>query len=672
MANRESGGTGGAGLIPPGSPAGARTMDLGEFSQLTRRLIEGLQVSAQGSSQSHLSSEQQSLLLSEVNQKELFDSLARRETHKRAYLSEMTSQREALIPRFTDLETRIVRKQQLLKRRERVLSAQCGQLLKAFKTEEARVNKLSKAVHRIGKTKKELLARITEPAWAVPHHYHMTAIEHTTGHTQPHVMEVGTMIRGHLKIYAIANSSTRFQKHANHVSEKAKAVRSKISEQIKKVYSELRLTRGHIRETESLLAVLRDRTKGKKRAAAGVVGSAATAAMAASAAAAAAAAAATAGGAAAAAAAGMNGSGHADGAASMLHSGAGGASGVVSSLALSSSSSSAAASSASLLSVAPSLVVDTPEDREMEREIQRIETEEAREAAEAAAAAAEQREQDRLDDRGNGGADDASSVSSVGGGGSVSSHGGSPPGSPRSISPPPFDIDVNERAPFAPALTPPVLSPKTASRRSSRADSISSNGSSSSNDEVKAPEQAQPPVKPPPVAEYRVIKMRFFQALNLAPPSVVDQDASSNGSGARAGGVAARAGGGSRPASAIGGGVRTGAGMGGSAAGAGGLGSGHSDAAAAEDLSCTVEREELQALLNELDAVDKLRQSAWEELEWVLDIREKLRHEVKQLNHSHQTAAAAAAAAASSNAGAVGMAGGSSGSGGSAGAPGGP
>lgn len=189
----------------------------------------------------------------------LIQGLIEEEEQKRKVLEQITSHREAVLIRTLEFQDRVLMKHSRLKKKEKMLSAQAGQLLRALKAEEMRVNKLSGTIHKLNKQRKQELGRITDPAWAVPHHYHMTATEHCMGHAQPHVLDVGGMIRGHLRIFAMANAGVRFQKNANHVLNKAKQARVKVSEQIKKVYRQLRIARGDIKEVEKLLEGLKER-----------------------------------------------------------------------------------------------------------------------------------------------------------------------------------------------------------------------------------------------------------------------------------------------------------------------------------------------------------------------------------------------------------------------------
>ena len=70
--------------------------------------------------------------------------------------------------------------------------------------------------------RKEMLSNINDPRWEISHHYYLTCIEHSWGHIQPHILDVGEMIPGHLKTYAIANWSTLYQKSMLHEIQRAK------------------------------------------------------------------------------------------------------------------------------------------------------------------------------------------------------------------------------------------------------------------------------------------------------------------------------------------------------------------------------------------------------------------------------------------------------------------
>lgn len=144
-----------------------------------------------------------------------------------------------------------------LQKVERDLSAQAGQLLSALQREEAIANKLSVCVRKNKHIRKKLLARIANPRWEIRHHYHMTCLEHALGRTQPHVLEVGEMVPGHLLLFSYARRSTLYQKALIFSFTRAKNARNAFSEKIRKVYQKLRTTRGDLKELDSLLQTIK-------------------------------------------------------------------------------------------------------------------------------------------------------------------------------------------------------------------------------------------------------------------------------------------------------------------------------------------------------------------------------------------------------------------------------
>ncbi len=64
---------------------------------------------------------------------------------------------------------------------ERTLSSSAGGLLKRLQLEEQTSTQLSQIIKKYKQDHKKLLAKINNPRWEVPHHYHMTCIEHHLG-----------------------------------------------------------------------------------------------------------------------------------------------------------------------------------------------------------------------------------------------------------------------------------------------------------------------------------------------------------------------------------------------------------------------------------------------------------------------------------------------------------
>lgn len=143
---------------------------------------------------------------------------------------------------------------------ERMLSSQAGQLLSALQREEARASKLSATVRKIRHTRKKMLGGIANPRWEVPHHYHMTCLEHALGHSQPHVLDVGQMVPGHLRLFTFARWGVLNHKSLIVSLNRAKCARSTFSEKIKEVYRSLRLTRQDVKEQSKLLEAMRKKS----------------------------------------------------------------------------------------------------------------------------------------------------------------------------------------------------------------------------------------------------------------------------------------------------------------------------------------------------------------------------------------------------------------------------
>ena len=148
----------------------------------------------------------------------------------------------------------------LLRSTERLLSSQSGQLLKALQAEESLLTTLNATLKRIRHEHKKLLGRITAPRWEVRHHYHMTCMEHSLGHRQPHVMDVAEMLPGHLRLYAIARCHALVKRGITGGVMRAKGERNSAADQIKEGYRQLRETRSEMKELGRLLEAMNQKT----------------------------------------------------------------------------------------------------------------------------------------------------------------------------------------------------------------------------------------------------------------------------------------------------------------------------------------------------------------------------------------------------------------------------
>mmetsp|Transcript_11062 Transcript_11062/g.27178 ORF Transcript_11062/g.27178 Transcript_11062/m.27178 type:complete len:316 (-) Transcript_11062:176-1123(-) len=176
----------------------------------------------------------------------------------RAKLKSTSEAREATVGKMKEMIEKYTHLHTQLRRQERTLSIQANQHMKSMRAMEAQIKAIHDYLTRCKEMHARMLASITAPSWAVSHHYHMTSIEHTMGHSQPHILEVGDMIRGHLHIYAMANCTTQYRKQAELHYRKANADRANSAEKMKQVYAKLRKVRSSIIKT---LKVLNTATK---------------------------------------------------------------------------------------------------------------------------------------------------------------------------------------------------------------------------------------------------------------------------------------------------------------------------------------------------------------------------------------------------------------------------
>lgn len=131
---------------------------------------------------------------------------------------------------------------------ERTHSQQAGQLLKRLQQQNHDTSVLTNLVKALRSARKRLLSRITNPRWEVRHTYFMTAFEHSLGHKQAHVIDVGELLPGHLRIYAIAKHSVLTQKMLMSSLTKLKSEQQNQQQSLKFFTDELTETRERMKQ----------------------------------------------------------------------------------------------------------------------------------------------------------------------------------------------------------------------------------------------------------------------------------------------------------------------------------------------------------------------------------------------------------------------------------------
>lgn len=212
--------------------------------------------------QSPASSPEDETLAKELENKneQISLSLLQQEQQKRSILAEEELKHREASSKVESLYQEAHERYKNLSAAEKLLSSQAGQLLNALQREEARAAKLSATVRKIRHTRKKMLGNIANPRWEVQHHYHMTCLEHSLGHTQPHVLEVGKMVPGHLRLFTFARLGVLIHKSLILSLNRAKVARTTFSEKIKDVYRSLRQTRQDLKEQSKLLDAMRKKS----------------------------------------------------------------------------------------------------------------------------------------------------------------------------------------------------------------------------------------------------------------------------------------------------------------------------------------------------------------------------------------------------------------------------
>lgn len=81
-----------------------------------------------------------------------------------------------------------------LRRQVRTLESQIGTINKEMKRGEDQLARFHTVIGEIDTQRKDIVSRLRQPGWAVPHHYHLTALDHFEGKTQPALMDIGSMM----------------------------------------------------------------------------------------------------------------------------------------------------------------------------------------------------------------------------------------------------------------------------------------------------------------------------------------------------------------------------------------------------------------------------------------------------------------------------------------------
>eukprot|EP00478_Filoreta_tenera_P008154 GABV01010239.1.p1 GENE.GABV01010239.1~~GABV01010239.1.p1 ORF type:complete len:119 (+),score=19.24 GABV01010239.1:161-517(+) len=94
-----------------------------------------------------------------------------------------------------------------LRRRDRTLAAYAEELAATGRQKEIRANALLTSLRRVEDQRTAMLRAIRNPEWEVPHHFHMTSLEHFRGNTQAHLMDIAIALSGKLHVCAVARSA---------------------------------------------------------------------------------------------------------------------------------------------------------------------------------------------------------------------------------------------------------------------------------------------------------------------------------------------------------------------------------------------------------------------------------------------------------------------------------
>lgn len=137
---------------------------------------------------------------------EIISSIKATELEKRQALERINSQRESIIGKAASLLNKLSTKAELVRRQIRMLEEQQLVCTKRMKRYSSRIESCLHATKKIAEQRKIFVQRMRDPGWETPHHFHLTALDHYSGNPQPSLMDIATMIKGHLRICAAARS----------------------------------------------------------------------------------------------------------------------------------------------------------------------------------------------------------------------------------------------------------------------------------------------------------------------------------------------------------------------------------------------------------------------------------------------------------------------------------
>ena len=145
-----------------------------------------------------------------------------------------------------------------LRRSSTLISVMVDELSLKGREKEANAKKLLGKLKQFEDTRTTLLRRLKNPSWEVPHHFHMTALEHFRGHRQPHLFDIAEALPDQMRVCAIARHSR--VKNTN-VFKKFQGVR----EERDNLFARLREAEKHrddeykqLRETQRLLDTMKE------------------------------------------------------------------------------------------------------------------------------------------------------------------------------------------------------------------------------------------------------------------------------------------------------------------------------------------------------------------------------------------------------------------------------
>lgn len=178
------------------------------------------------------------------------------EQERRAALENITGTFDGVMNKVEVLFARASRRSNQMKRQASTLAVMAEELSRNGREKEKLANDLLHTLKDFEDTRTKILRSIQNPQWEIPHHFHMTALEHFRGNTQPHLIEIAVALPGQLRVCAMAKQTRQANARIFSKFQEAKEERDGMAQRLEEVEKQRKTVNQRLAETQHIVNIM--------------------------------------------------------------------------------------------------------------------------------------------------------------------------------------------------------------------------------------------------------------------------------------------------------------------------------------------------------------------------------------------------------------------------------